>query len=102
MVIKSYGTVSAERQKEMSGLEFVCGLAIGTLPLNTIAQTLGYDVVEAERVRVVITHMPTNAHLNPAGTVHGCLTATLLDSCMGLAVRSMLERGTRQTTLEVK
>jgi uncharacterized protein (TIGR00369 family) len=102
MVIKSYGTVSAERQKEMSGLEFVCGLAIGTLPLNTIAQTLGYDVVEAERGRVVITHMPTNAHLNPAGTVHGGLTATLLDSCMGLAVQSMLDRGTSQTTLEFK
>ena len=28
----------------MSGLEFVQGLAEGTLPLNTIAQTLGYDI----------------------------------------------------------
>jgi hypothetical protein len=33
----------------MSGLEFVHGLASATLPLNTIAQTLGYDVVEAEK-----------------------------------------------------
>jgi len=38
---KIYGTVSADEQKEMSGLEFVQGLADGTLPLNTIAQTLG-------------------------------------------------------------
>ena len=38
-----YGTVSAARQKEMSGLEFVQGLANRTLPLNTIARTLGYD-----------------------------------------------------------
>ena len=44
---KTYGTVSAERRKEMTGLEFVQGLADGTLPLNTIAQTLGYDVTEA-------------------------------------------------------
>jgi hypothetical protein len=44
---KTYGTVSADRQKAMSGLEFVQGLADGTLPLNTIAQTLGYDVAEA-------------------------------------------------------
>ena len=36
-------------QKQMSGLEFVKGLADGTLPLNTIAWTLGYDIVEAGR-----------------------------------------------------
>jgi uncharacterized protein (TIGR00369 family) len=102
MIVKTYGTVSAEKQKEMSGLEFVQGLASGALPLNTIAQTLGYDVAEAENGRVVVTLMPTEAHLNPAGTVHGGLTATLLDSCMGLAVQSMLDKGTSQTTLEFK
>ncbi len=99
---RSYGTVSAEMQGEMSGLEFVQGLADGTLPLNTIAQTLGYDVAEAERGRVVVTAEPTGAHLNPAGTVHGGLAATLLDSCMGLAVHSTLEKGFGQTTLEFK
>ena len=99
---RSYGTVSAERKLTMSGLEFVQGLASGALPLNTIARTLGYDVTEAERGRVVVTLLPTDAHLNPAGTVHGGLTATLLDSCMGLAVQSMLDAGTSQTTLEFK
>jgi uncharacterized protein (TIGR00369 family) len=99
---KSYGTVSAERQKEMSGLEFVQGLANGTLPLNTIAQTLGYDVAEAVNGRVVVAAEPTGAHLNPAGTVHGGLAATLLDSCMGLAIQSTLEKGFGQTTLEFK
>ena len=77
---RSYGTVSAERKLTMSGLEFVQGLASGALPLNTIARTLGYDVTEAERGRVVVTLLPTDAHLNPAGTVHGGLTATLLDT----------------------
>src|SRR5215469_14345344 len=102
MMTKTYGTVSAEKRKQMSGLEFVQGLASGALPLNTIAQTLGYDVAEAESGRVVVTLVPTGAHLNPAGTVHGGLTATLLDSCMGLAVQSMLDKGTGQTTLEFK
>lgn len=102
MAIKAYGTVCVEQQKQMSGLEFVQGLAAGTLPLNTIAQTLGYDVVEAENGRVVIALVPTDAHLNPAGTVHGGLTATLLDSCMGLAVQSTLDKGISQTTLEFK
>jgi uncharacterized protein (TIGR00369 family) len=102
IVSKTYGTVSADRQKEMSGLEFVQGLANGTLPLNTIAQTLGYDVSEAVSGRVVVTSEPSGAHLNPAGTVHGGLAATLLDSCMGLAIQSTLEKGIGQTTLEFK
>ena len=99
---KTYGTVSADRQKEMSGLEFVQGLVDGTLPLNTIARTLGYDVTEAASGRVVVTAQPAEIHLNPAGTVHGGFAATLLDSCMGLAVQSTLEKGVAQTTLEFK
>jgi uncharacterized protein (TIGR00369 family) len=99
---KTYGTVSPERQKEMTGLEFVQGLADGTLPLNTMARTLGYDVIEAEHGRVVVTVTPNETLLNPAGTVHGGLAATLLDTCMGLAVHSTLEKGVGQTTLEFK
>jgi uncharacterized protein (TIGR00369 family) len=99
---KTYGTVSAERQKEMTGLEFVRGLVDGTLPLNMMAKTLGYDVTEVESGRVVITAKPNATHLNPAGTVHGGLSATLLDSCMGLAIQSTLERGVGSTTLEFK
>ena len=99
---KTYGSVSAERQKEMSGLEFVQGLVDGSLPLNTIAQTLGYDVTEAVNGRVVVTAEPSAAHLNPAGTVHGGFAATLLDSCMGLAVQTTLEKGVIQTTIEFK
>ena len=58
MIAKTYGTVSPDRLKAMSGLEFVQGLAGGSLPLNTIARTLGYDIVEAETGRVVITLVP--------------------------------------------
>jgi uncharacterized protein (TIGR00369 family) len=102
MTTKTYGTVSEAKRKQMTGLEFVRGLASGELPLNTIAQTLGYDVAEAERGRVLVTLVPTDEHLNPAGTVHGGLTATLLDSCMGLAIQSTLDKEVSQTTLEFK
>ena len=101
-VSKTYGTVSSDRQREMNGLEFVRGLVDGTLPLNTIAETLGYDVTEAVRGRVVVTAKPNDTHLNPFGTVHVGLAAALLDSCMGLAVLSSLEKGISQTTLEFK
>lgn len=102
MATKTYGTVGEAQRKQMTGLEFVRGLASGELPLNTIARTLGYDVAEAEKGRVLVTLVPTADHLNPAGTVHGGLTATLLDSCMGLAIQTTLDKDFGQTTLEFK
>ena len=99
---RNYGLIPSEQLKAMSGLEFAKGLAGRTLPLNSFARTVGYDVVEAESGRVVVSHTPTSEHLNPWGTVHGGLTATLLDTCMGLAIKSMLDKGMSSTTLEFK
>jgi uncharacterized protein (TIGR00369 family) len=98
---KRYGTASAE-ERAMAGLAFVRGLVEGTLPLNTMARTLGYDVVEASEGRVVVEAVPTGEQLNPEGTVHGGVAATLLDSCMGLAVRTMTGERVGSTTLEFK
>ena len=66
MATKSYGTVSPEQQRAMSGLDFVKGLASGVLPLNTFAQTLGYDVVEAESGRIYHNH-PDRRSPQPMG-----------------------------------
>jgi uncharacterized protein (TIGR00369 family) len=101
-VRKHFGVVDDSERRAMSGLEFVQGLVDGTLPLNTMAETLGYDIVEVSKGRVVAAAEPHAGHRNPAGTVHGGLAATLLDSCMGLAVQSMLDKGFAQTTLEFK
>ena len=72
---KRYGTATAE-ERAKAGLEFVR--------------------------RVVVTAVPTAEQLNPEGTVHGGFAATLLDSCMGLAVRTLTGVGTGSTTLEFK
>jgi uncharacterized protein (TIGR00369 family) len=90
---RTYGTVSADQQREMTGLEFVHGMVDGTLPLNTMAKTLGYEIAEVETGHVIVTAEPREIHLNPAGSVHGGLAATMLDSCMGLAIQSTLEKG---------
>lgn len=66
---RRYGVVSGDRQRTMSGLEFVQGLSTGTLPMNSMAETLGYYIVEVSNGRAVIAAEPTAAHLNPAGTV---------------------------------
>jgi hypothetical protein len=44
---KHYGVVSIDDRKALSGLEFVTGFVDGSLPLNTMARTLGYDIVES-------------------------------------------------------
>jgi len=67
-----------------------------------MAQTLDYDITEAENGRVVVTANPKEIHLNPWGTVHGGLAATMLDSCMGLAIQSTLDKSIGSTTLEFK
>ena len=97
-----YGVVSTEDQRAMSGLDFVQAIVDGTLPHNAMAETLGYWITSVSPGRVLIMARPSTAHFNPAGTVHGGLSATLLDSCMGLAVHSTLEKGWGQTTLEFK
>ena len=88
--------MSADERRALSGLEFVQGLVAGSLPLNTMARTLGYNIAEASLGRVVVTADPSGDHLNPAGTVHGGLAATLLDTC------TARERGFASTTLEFK
>jgi uncharacterized protein (TIGR00369 family) len=81
---KRFGVIDDDRKRALSGLEFVQGL------------------VEVAKGRVVAAATPHDGHRNPAGTVHGGLAATLLDSAMGLAVQSMLDKGFAQTTLEFK
>ena len=44
------GLVSA-MNKDMTGLEFVQAMIDGTLPHNSMADTLGYRIVEAEKGR---------------------------------------------------
>ena len=89
-------------EREMSGLEFARALVSGAIPLNSMAKTLGYRIVEAEEGRVVVTYMPSAEHLNPHGTIHGGIPAVLLDSCMGLAVRTRLPKDMLSITLEFK
>lgn len=52
--------------------------------------------------KVVVTGLASVEHLNPFGTVHGGIVATLLNTCMGLAIRTRLEKEKTSTTLEFK
>ena len=99
---REYGLPPIEKLKSLSGLEFLSHIRDGMLPSPPIAQTLGFDLAEVEPGRVVFRGTPDFDYYNPIGSIHGGWPATLLDSCMGCAVHSMLPAGTGYTTLEFK
>jgi uncharacterized protein (TIGR00369 family) len=57
------------------------------------AQRLGAVVERADDGSARISFEAREEHLNPAGTLHGGVLATLVDTAMGTAVRSTIEDG---------
>jgi uncharacterized protein (TIGR00369 family) len=53
-----------------------------------VAGRLGATVTEVDEGAARVEFEATDEHLNPAGTVHGGVLATLVDTAMGTAVRS--------------
>ena len=88
--------------RTMSGLESLKAVLAGELPPPPIAAMLDMRLVEVEEGRVVFAIEPAEYQYNPLGTVHGGVTATLLDSALGCTVQSMLPSGTAYTTIELK
>lgn len=52
------------------------------------AERLGAEVTAAEEGRATVEFEVRDEHLNAAGTLHGGVLATLVDTAMGSAVRS--------------
>jgi uncharacterized protein (TIGR00369 family) len=96
------GKIPAAEVARTSGLDFLERIVRGELPSPPIMQTLDFVPVEAERGRMVYQGTPKSDYYNPIGSVHGGYIATLLDSALGCAVQTMLERGFGYTTLELK
>lgn len=67
-----------------------------------MGQTLGFELVEVERGRVIFEGKPDRSVYNPLGAVHGGYAATLLDSACGIAAHSTLGPNRGHTTLELK
>src|SRR5436305_5019963 len=95
-------TAAIQTGKTISGIEYLKALQSGELPPPPIAVLLGMWITEVSEGRVVFAVEPAEYHYNPLGTVHGGVTATLLDSALGCVVQSMLPGATSYTTLELK
>jgi uncharacterized protein (TIGR00369 family) len=74
--------------------------APGRAPIISDLLAMTLESVEVGRV---VFSAPASRHVgNMLGTVHGGLSATLLDSAMACAVHSTLPAGTEYGTLELK
>ena len=60
------------------------------------------DVSAVEPGRVEYQLTPQEFHFNPAGTLHGGVMATIVDSAMSCAIWSLLPAGIGWTTMEMK
>jgi uncharacterized protein (TIGR00369 family) len=61
----------------------------------------GVEVVDASPGLVEVVLEANSLHLNLQGLVHGGILATLADTAMGLAVRTVLEPGRRHVTVQL-
>lgn len=61
----------------------------------------GVELIDASPGQVEISFEAGPHHLNLQGLVHGGLLATLADTAMGLAVRTVLETGRRHVTVQL-
>jgi len=93
---------SAAAGAAMSGLETMRALAAGEIPPPPISALMRMYVATVERGTVVFECQPDESHYNPIGIVHGGLVCTLLDSVVGCAVHTTLDRGIGYTSLELK
>ena len=84
-----------------TGLTLMRAIIDGTLPPPAFAQLLRLRAIEAEVGRMVFGLEPRAELLNPMGTLHGGVIATLLDTAMGTALHTTLPVTTGYTTLQL-
>src|SRR5438045_8676810 len=89
----AYGVVPAAEARTLSGLELLRKILEGELPAPPISKVMHFRMAELEAGRVVFSGQPDSDWYKPQGTVHGGSTSTLLDSCMGRPVASLLPLG---------
>lgn len=85
----------------LSGLETMQLIVDGELPPPGIAVLLGMSVVEVGDGLATFELSPDERMMNPIGSIHGGIAATILDSCLGCAVHTTLAPGQGYTTAQL-
>jgi uncharacterized protein (TIGR00369 family) len=95
-------SISAVAGEARSGIELLRAIAGGSVPAPPMAELLGMSLDEVHEGRVVFSLEPAEWMYNPIGSVHGGVAATLLDSCMGCAIHSLLPAGVGYSTSDLQ
>ena len=96
------GTLSLAQVAAMAPMDFFAGIGRGELPSPPIGAVLDFTPVHWASGLFVFQGTPDQRHYNPLGSVHGGYIATLLDSCMGCAVHTLLKPGQGYTTSDLR
>lgn len=99
---RAFGIVDPAIATERTGLDFLKSMLERRAPAPPFSETTDIWMVSAERGRVEFEGMPSSRFYNPMGVIHGGWITTLLDSCMGCTVQSVLEAAQAYTTVELK
>lgn len=99
---RKYGICDPDQVKDLTGLQFMQGIANGDLPQATMARTLGFWLDEAGDGYAVFKAETGPEIQNPLGTVHGGWVLTIIDSAAGCAAHTTLGAGVLYTTVETK
>ena len=86
------GVATAAQWAGKTGLEQMQAMLDGLLPFAPIARTLDFSLIRVSPGAALFQGRPGPAHFNPMGGVHGGWFATLLDSALGCAVHTMIDR----------
>ncbi|MFL6106301.1 MAG: PaaI family thioesterase [Marmoricola sp.] len=92
---------SLEDLARLTGLQQLELWYDGRIPAPTIGDLFGFEMVELSDGQVTFAMTPDERMMNPLGTVHGGIAATLLDSAMACAVHSSLPPGSTYTTAQL-
>jgi acyl-coenzyme A thioesterase PaaI-like protein len=87
------GSMSLGQVSELQPQEFFDRIGSGELPSPPFGHLLDFIPLEWAPGRFVFQGTPDARHYNPLGSVHGGKAASLLDSCMGCAIHTQLQRG---------
>lgn len=93
--------VIAERWMQLDGREFLEQLGRGEIPLPPILSVLGISEGDAGDGWIEFIMRPQRFMLNLAGSVHGGVLATLLDSALTCALVTRLPKGVACTTIDL-
>ncbi|VXB65798.1 PaaI family thioesterase [Pseudomonas sp. 8AS] len=96
------GSMSLAQVSTLLPQEFFDRIGSGELPSPPFGHLLDFIPLEWSSGRFVFQGTPDARHYNPLGSVHGGYAATLLDSCMGCAIHTQLQRGQGYTTTDLR